>query len=133
MLAVHLDTVRLFLHVLAATVWVGGQITLAGLLPTIRLLGPEATRAVARGFNRLAWPAFAVLVATGIWNIAAAAPSGDTAYDATLALKIAVVALSGVAAALHGRSSSRRALAVWGALGGLAGLGALFLGVLLAG
>ena len=58
-LAVHLDTV--FLHVLAATVWVGGQITLAGLVPTVRVLGPEATRAVARGVNRLAWPAFALL------------------------------------------------------------------------
>jgi putative copper export protein len=132
-LAVHLDTVRLFLHVLAATVWVGGQVTLAGLLPTVRLLGPDATRAVARGFNRIAWPAFVVLVATGIWNITAAAPSGDTAYDATLALKIAVVVLSGVAAAAHGRSTSPRALAIWGALGGLAALGALFLGVLLAG
>jgi len=29
MLAVSWDTVRLFLHVLAATVWVGGQLTLA--------------------------------------------------------------------------------------------------------
>jgi putative copper export protein len=132
-LPVHLGTVRLFVHVLAATVWVGGQITLAGLLPTVRVLGPDAARALARGFNRIAWPAFAVLVATGIWNIVAAAPSNDTAYDATLALKVAVVALSGVASALHGRSRSRAALAVWGALGGLAAMGALFLGVLLAG
>lgn len=29
MLAVNWDTIRLFLHVLAATVWVGGQITCA--------------------------------------------------------------------------------------------------------
>jgi len=29
MLAVHWSTIRLFLHVLAATIWVGGQLTLA--------------------------------------------------------------------------------------------------------
>jgi hypothetical protein len=29
------------------------------------------TRAAARRFNQIAWPAFAVLVATGIWNIVA--------------------------------------------------------------
>jgi putative copper export protein len=132
-LAVHLDTVRLFIHVVAAAVWVGGQITLAGLVPSLRRLGPDAPRTVARAFNRVAWPAFAVLVATGIWNVLAAAPSGNTAYDATLALKIAVVAVSGGAAALHTAARSRRALAVWGALGGLAAVGALFLGVLLAG
>jgi len=36
----HLSTgiggIRLILHVTAAAVWVGGQITVAGLLPTIR-------------------------------------------------------------------------------------------------
>ena len=36
MLPVTVDTIRVTLHVLAATVWVGGQITLAGLLPTWR-------------------------------------------------------------------------------------------------
>jgi putative copper export protein len=39
MLAVRWDTVRLFLHVLAATVWVGGQITLVALVPVLRRLG----------------------------------------------------------------------------------------------
>ena len=33
MLAVSWDTVRLFLHVLAATIWVGGQLVLAALVP----------------------------------------------------------------------------------------------------
>lgn len=35
------DTIRLFLHVLAATIWVGGQITLAALVPV-------STRAISR-------------------------------------------------------------------------------------
>ncbi len=132
MLAVRLDTVRLFLHVLAATVWVGGQLTLAGLVPSMRTIGPDVPRAAARAFNRIAWPAFAVLVATGIWNVFAAAPSGDLHYDATLGLKITVVALSGVSAFLHGSTRSRVALAVWGAVTAVTALGALFLGVLLA-
>jgi hypothetical protein len=51
----------------------------------------------------------------------------------TLFVKIAVVALSGIAAFLHAQARSRRALAVFGALSGIAALGALFLGIMLAG
>src|SRR5664279_3639714 len=36
MLTPSWDTLRLFLHVLAATIWVGGQLTLAPLVPTFR-------------------------------------------------------------------------------------------------
>ncbi len=54
-----MDAFRLFLHVLAASVWVGGQIVLAGLVPTVRGFGEDATRQVARAFNRIAWPAYA--------------------------------------------------------------------------
>jgi hypothetical protein len=36
MLSVSWDTIRLFLHVLAATISVGGQITLAALVPVLR-------------------------------------------------------------------------------------------------
>jgi len=63
MLAVSWDTIRLFLHVLAATIWVGGQLVLAALVPVLRK-GGVATEA-ARRFNQVAWVAFAVLVATG--------------------------------------------------------------------
>jgi uncharacterized membrane protein len=38
-LAVSWDTIRLFLHVLAATIWVGGQLTLAALFPGVLLAG----------------------------------------------------------------------------------------------
>jgi putative copper export protein len=127
-----IDTIRLFVHVLAATVWVGGQLTLAGLVPGLRAISDDAPKKVARRFNRIAWPAFAVLVITGVWNMLAIG-LGDTttAYQVTLFLKIAVVAVAGVAAFIHSTTSSRITLAVGGAVGGLASLVAVFLAVLL--
>jgi putative copper export protein len=131
-LSVHAATVRLFLHVLAATIWVGGQLTLAGLVPVVRKLGPEATRAVARQFDRLAWPAFAVLLATGVWNLLEV-DIGDasTEYQVTVMVKLLFVALTGGGAAVHRVASSKRVLAIGGAASGLGAIGALFLGVLL--
>ena len=134
MTAPAIDSVRLSLHVLAACLWVGGQFTVAGLLPTIRSLGADASRTIARAFGRIQWPAFAVLVLTGLWNIAADHPSTQGhVWDAVLGAKIAVVLLSGGAAYLHQRSTSRRGLAVWGAVSGVSALGALVLGVVLGG
>jgi putative copper export protein len=131
MLPVTAETVRLFLHLLGATVWVGGQLTLAGLVPGLRALGPDAPRAVARRFNLIAWPAFGLLVVTGIWNIAAEQPTFGTAYTTTLMVKIAVVALSGVSALVHTQARSKAMLAMFGALSGLSALAALFLGIML--
>ena len=133
MLAVGWDTIRLFLHVLAATVWVGGQLTLTALVPVLRRLGADIPRAAARRFNQVAWPAFAVLVITGIWNIIAVRSQVNGSYETTLVVKLIAVALSGISAALHARARSRAGLAVFGALTGLSALAALFLGVLLAG
>ena len=134
MLPVTATTIRLFLHVLAATVWVGGQLTLAGLVPGLRALGPDAPKAVARRFNRIAWPAFAVLFVTGLWNLSET-HVGDRSSEwiATLFAKLAIVALSGVSAALHTRAATKQALAVWGALSGLSALLALFYGIQLRG
>jgi putative copper export protein len=126
-------TIRLFLHVLAATVWVGGQLTLGGLVPGLRAISPDAPRTVARRFAMLAWPAYAVLVITGIWNIWAVNPTWSNAYGVTLFVKLLVVALAGIAVWLHTISRSRIGLAVWGAVGSLASIAALFLGVLLHG
>ena len=131
MLPVDAAVIRLFLHVLAATVWVGGQLTLAGLVPGLRAAAPEAPRLAARRFNLLAWPAYGVLLVTGIWNITAVGHGRSTAFWVTLFVKLIVVALSGVSAFLHARSTSRAGLAVFGALSGVTALGALFLGVML--
>lgn len=133
MLPVHLDTLRLFLHVLAATVWVGGQLTLAALVPALRAAGADIPRLAARRFNTVAWPAFGVLVATGVWNIAAERDQVHGRYETTLIVKLAVVAVSGLSAWLHTRSRTPAGLAVFGALTGLSALAALLLGVVLAG
>ena len=133
MLPVSWTTIRLFLHVLGATVWVGGQLTLAGLVPGLRRVSPDAPRSVARRFNVIAWAAFTVLIVTGIWNILAIRPDWSSSYGTTLIVKLVVVAAAGLTAALHARSRSTAPLAVFGALSGLTALGALFLGVLLAG
>jgi putative copper export protein len=129
-LAVSWDTVRLFLHVLAATVWVGGQLTLAALVPVLRRLGAELPAAAARRFNLVALPAFAVLVATGIWNIYAVRGQIHGSYQTTLVVKLVFVVISGLTAALHARAKTTAGLAVFGALTGVSALAALFLGVL---
>ncbi|HEV2360609.1 MAG TPA: hypothetical protein VGS21_02795 [Acidimicrobiales bacterium] len=134
MTAPALDAVRLSIHVLAATIWVGGQFTLAGLLPTLRSLGEDAPRRAARAFARIQWPAYFVLLLTGAWNIAASHPDKKGhVWNAVLGVKIGVVLLAGVAAAVHQRSKSKAMLAAFGAVASLASLAALCLGVVLAG
>lgn len=133
MLEVGLETVRMFLHVLAATIWVGGQLVLAALVAPLRRHSAQSPGVAARAFNRVAWSAYAVLVVTGLWNIAAEWGGADAAWRTTLWVKLAAVAASGLTAFLHTRADTPRGRAVWGALTGLTALVALFLGVLLAG
>ena len=132
MSSVTWDTLRLFLHVLAATVWVGGQITLAALVPALRAARTDVPKAAANAFDRIAWPAFGVLLLTGIWNVVAEGDKGP-AYQHTLMLKYALVLASGATAYLHARAASRRAMAIFGALTGLTALATLFVGIMLAG
>jgi putative copper export protein len=127
-----LETIRIFLHVLAAAVWVGGQITLAGIVPGLRASYPGSTQHVARAYARVAWPAFAIVVVTGLWNIAEVDVSNTTTeYQITLFLKVALAIGSGAAAAIHAIGTSKLALALGGALGLLFALGAMFCGYLL--
>lgn len=129
---VDLDTVRVFLHVLAATVWVGGQIVLAALVPALRAAGSDVPKVAAQAFNKIAWPAFGVLILTGIWNVATEDDKGN-AYEVTLIVKLVLVAISGATAYAHAKATTRTDLAVYGALTGLSALAALFVGVVLAG
>jgi len=157
MIPVTTDTFRLFLHVLAACVWVGGQLTLGVVIPALRPAAddpdPEAARvrirAVAQRFQTAAWIAFAVLLVTGVWNLMALhVGERSSAWLTTLLVKLFCVAGSGIAAAIHilvaaprvraatTAADRRRAAAFSGACEGvsvLLAVAALFLGVLLAG
>jgi putative copper export protein len=99
-LTISFDVVLLTLHVLAATIWVGGQIVLQALVGPLRRTAPAAIAPAARAFAWVAWPAFAVLIGTGAGLLVQADDMSD-AYRATLMVKMVFVVLSGVGAALH--------------------------------
>jgi len=132
-LAPALDGIRVSLHVLAATVWVGGQLTLAGLVPAARGLGEGAAKTLARAFARIEWPAYAVLVITGLWNVSAVHAGQPHAWQVVLGVKIVVVALAGLGAYLHTRSTTKQGLAMWGGVTAVSSIAALVMGVFLAG
>ncbi|MFV2039689.1 MAG: hypothetical protein ACC660_05560, partial [Acidimicrobiales bacterium] len=114
-------TVRIFLHILGASVWVGGQIVLAALVPTLRKLGADAPKQAAQAFNRVAWPFFWLAVVTGVWNMAEIDIANQSSgYQVALMLKLLIVATSGVSSFMHTTTTNRTALAVWGAIGGVA-------------
>ena len=131
MLPVDVESLRLFLHVLAATIWVGGQITLGALVPVLRRAGADIPRIAARQFGRVAWTAFAVLLATGFWNLASYDGKDRHGFAATISLKLVFVGLSGIAAVVHSNAKSRLWLALGGAATALFALAALFMGIVL--
>lgn len=123
----QVGTAVLAVHVVAASIWVGGQVVLAAVVPALRRAGSEVSRAVGRAYARLAWPAFGVLLLTGGYNVA----TMEDGSRGTLVAKLVLVAVSGVGALAH---QLLRRPAVKGAaagLGLLAAVGALVLGVIL--
>jgi len=124
-----LDTIRIFLHILAASIWVGGQFVLANVVSGLRRDHRDALPVVARAFARIAWPAFGVTVVTGVWSLLSI-DTLDSDAQIALALKIVAVVVSGVAAAAHSVSSSRLVKALGGALGSIAAVIAMLLAVI---
>jgi uncharacterized membrane protein len=107
-----------FLHVLGATLWVGGQLVLSGLvLPVLRArLGAEQRapigREVGRRFGLFTLLVFLpVQVLTGL--VLAAGDGvrwthlGEDSYGRTLAAKLVLVALVLVLSGLHGLAVAR--------------------------
>lgn len=127
----NLDTIRLAIHLLSVCIWVGGQIILGGLVPVLREISPEAPKKAAARFGQVAWPAFGVAVITGIWNIVELEGPQTNEYNVTLGVKLLAVTLSGMAAFIHQRTPSPIMRAITGALGLVAALVALVLGVML--
>jgi hypothetical protein len=107
---------------------------MTGLVGPARSLGPDAPKTLARAFARLAWPAYALLLVTGVWNVTAVHYAAqDSAWKAVLIAKIVVVVLAGLGVLLHQRATTKGQLALWGSVGGLASVAALVMGILLAG
>ncbi len=133
MISPTLDSIRIFLHVLAAGVWVGGQIVVAGVVPALRKSsGTEGTKSLANGFARVAWPAFGLALITGMWGLVARDGDSSTEYSVTFGIKFLLYIAAGASAVAHARSTKRPVIAVTGALGLLFSLIVMFLGTLLA-
>ena len=133
MISPTLESFRIFLHILAVAVWLGGQIVLAGLVPAIRTSAPEALPKVAQAFARVAWPAMIVIVFTGMWGLTSSSASdSDTKYMVTFAVKMVMVFIAIAATIVHSQGSSKAAKAIGGALGLLGSLLAAYAGILLA-
>lgn len=140
------EQINLWLHVISACIWIGGQITIGILVPLLRGQ-PALLAAAARRYQVIAWLAFAVLVVTGLVNVHNAGIAwtrlNATTAGRTLELKLAFVALSGAAAAvhafvvaprastLHGRSASVLS-ATLGTVSLLAAMAAALYGVVIA-
>ena len=99
-LTINMEVVRLTLHVLAATVWVGGQILLPALVGPLRKAAPATVAIAARAYAWVAWPAFGVLVLTGGWMLATAGDE-SAAFKLTLMIKLTLVLVSGIGSDLH--------------------------------
>ena len=132
-LASSMTVLRLSLHVLAATIWVGGQLVLGGLMPTVRELGEGAPRTIAKAFGRLSWPAFWVLIATGFWNFAAMTGSQSSSWRFVFSVKMLFVIVSGLGAFLHTHATGAARRGMFAGLSALGSIVALVLGVALGG
>ena len=122
-----MENFRLFLHVFAASIWVGGQIVMGALVPTARTLGEDAPAKLARAFNRVAWPAFGLLLVTGIWSMLTV----EDLDQALFGVKFLLVIVSGAGAAIHIVGKSKAALAVGGALASVGAIAAMYVGLAL--
>ena len=136
--ALDLDALRSFLHILSVTVWVGGQIVVAGLVPLLRKVDRSAgpvpdgemtvTQQAARRFGRISWPFFALAIITGLWGIGEIEWSASTGTWQTLFfVKMALVATSGVGAWLHTRAQRAPERALFAGLASLSALAALLI------
>lgn len=133
------DTIRIFLHLLSVSVWIGGQIVVAGIIPLVRKVSKEVgapegemtiVQKVAHRFSKVAWPFFALAVITGLWNTVAITDewsSTSLGWRVGFTTKLILVALSGVTAWLHGRAKQATERALFAALTLLSALAALLL------
>lgn len=105
-----MTTTLRILHVLSASVWVGGTVALVFVgVPAIRQLEGEARavamRTLGRRWRPIGWSAMAVAIASGLWLTERHGgfheAALDTDFDRTLIVKSALVAVLVVGGILH--------------------------------
>lgn len=104
-----------YLHVLGATVWVGGLIVLATLVPAVRKVSDdrEILRAMARRFGVVSWSALGLQVVTGLTMAIDRFP-----WSVTLNWKVGLVLVSALLAAWHTTMAREQSPATRGAIQG---------------
>lgn len=128
-----LNSVRTYLHILAVSVWLGGQVVLAGVVPKLRQTNPEALTNLAKGYAAIAWPAMIFIVLTGVWGLAEVdVAKNSSEYIVTFGIKMLLVAGAIIATLIHSNGTSKLAKGLGGAIGLFATLVAAYCGVLLA-
>lgn len=133
MIEPDLNSVRTYLHILAVSVWLGGQIVLAGVVPKLRRTNPEALTNIAKGYAAIAWPAMIFIVLTGVWGLAEVdVATNSSEYIVTFGIKMLLVAGAIIATLIHSNGTSKLAKGLGGAIGLFATLVAAYCGVLLA-
>ena len=140
--SLDIDALRSFLHLLSVTVWVGGQIVVAGLVPLLRKLDRSAgpvpdgeksiTQKAAHRFGRISWPFFALAIITGLWSLGEIAANDEWAtsefiWKTMFLVKLALVAASGVGAWLHTRAQRAPERALFAGVASLSALAALLI------
>lgn len=124
------DQLRTILHLLGVTVWLGGQIVLLGVIPILREVGGDLPKRVAGAYGQVAWPAFGLIIATGIWNLLdvdlAEVSSG---YNAAFGIKMLLVVATGLAAAIHQSTDKPAVRGISGGIGFVAAVAAFVLGI----
>jgi putative copper export protein len=86
-----------YIHLLAATVWIGGLIVLGALIPAVRNVTDDRNviQAMARRFGVISWSALGTLVVTG--GVLAI----DHEWNRTLIFKVGLVLVTAMLAAWH--------------------------------
>ncbi|MGC8461447.1 MAG: CopD family protein [Candidatus Dormibacteria bacterium] len=122
--------INLVIHILAACIWIGGQATIAYIMPLLHDL-PDRARELGLRFQKLAWSAYAILILTGIANMYFLHISIPDLLHShighLLDVKLILVIISGGAALAHAMfqaSSSRKHSRALSALLGSTSLGA---------
>jgi len=110
------DDVIHWFHLVAATVWIGGMITVAAVVPALRSAGVEREhlQVMARRFGVVSWTAMLVSVTTGVAQVFRL----DIDLSPALAWKVALVGIAISIAFVHQQMARHVGPAIRGVMEG---------------